>query len=349
VFCSVYSDEFSNHLYVGTDVGVYITLNLGLGSSSSGYQFILDGVDVSFFSATNDMLAANSSKHIEALKLTGLSNTQHTLSFTTAIGSDSPPGLFFDYILYNTTIPSGNATLFFDDASSQIQYDPNWHTVSTSSNPPSRTFMNNTHNANGSGADSTFTFPFSGTFMSFINLHFRAQISLSSSTGAGISIYGQIPNTDSITPSTTTRFNFSIDSQPIGNSAIKPNPPNGQLANTLFYQSPPGSLQQGDHTLVLTVPDGAPFALDYILVEGWESGVRTTSPQGHRSSLNAGAIAGGVVGGIVFLLFGLVLLWWVRRRRRRRSVAGEWALPGKSSPFSSQLFVRRRSPIVWTE
>jgi hypothetical protein len=153
----------------------------GPGNSSSGYQFILDGVDVSFFSATNDMLSANSSKHVEVLKLTGLQNAQHTLSFTTEIGSDSPPGLFFDYILYNTsTIPSGNATLFFDDASSQIQYDSNWHTVSTSSNPLSRTLMNNTHDANGSGADSTFTFPFSGTFMFFINSHFSAQISLSS-------------------------------------------------------------------------------------------------------------------------------------------------------------------------
>jgi hypothetical protein len=169
------------------------------------------------------------------------------------------------------------------------------------------------------------------------------------STGTGISIYGQLPNTDSITPSTTTRFSFSIDSQPIGNSTIKPNPPNGQLANTLFYQSPPGSLQQGDHSLVLTVPNGAPFALDYILVEGWQPGVRTTSPQGHRSSSNAGAIAGGVVGGVVFLLFGLVLLWWARRRRRKRTVAGEWALGRKSSPSSSQLFVQRGSPIIWTE
>jgi hypothetical protein len=179
VSCSVYSDEFSNRLYVGTDVGVYITLNLGQGSSSSGYQFILDGVDVSFFSATNDMLGANSSKQIEVLKLTGLSNTQHTLSFTPTIGSDSPPGLFFDYILYNTsTIPSGNATLFFDDASSQIHYDSNWHTVSTSSNPLSRTFMNNTHDANGSDADSTFTFPFSGTFMFLINLHLTLNLAL---------------------------------------------------------------------------------------------------------------------------------------------------------------------------
>jgi hypothetical protein len=318
-------------------------LTAGQGNSSAGFQFILDGVDVSFFSATNDMLTTNSSKHIEAFKLTGLSNTQHTLSFTATIGSDSPPGLYFDYILYNTsTIPSGNTSLFFDDTSSQIQYDSNWHTVSTSSNPMGRTLMNTTHAANGSGADSTFTFPFSGTPMSFVNLHFRAQFRSPQLSGTGISIYGQIPNTDSITPSTTTRFNFSIDSQPIGNSTIKPNPPNGQLANTLFYQSPSGSLQQGDHTLVLTVPDGAPFSLDYILVEGWESGVRTPEPQGHRKSVNAGVIAGGVVGGVVSILFGLFLLLWVRRRRRRRYVAGEWVLGTKSSP-SSQLFVQRRS------
>lgn len=87
--------------------------------------------------------------------------------------------------------------------------------------------------------------------------------------------------------------------------------------NFMWYQNPE-VLAFGEHTLVVEVTecDTVPFILDYFTFNIQSS--PTPLPTSGRSK--KGSIAGGVVGGMVFvLLLAFVFNWYQRRKRRMRT------------------------------
>lgn len=106
---------------------------------------------------------------------------------------------------------------------------------------------------------------------------------------------------------------------------IPPGPfPIAQKANYAFYRAPQ-TLTRGDHTLMVTVLEcsgNQTFTLDYITYVSppdTASVVQapTASSATHGTHALIGPIAGGVVGGVVFLLLAGLLFDCVRRRRRQ--------------------------------
>jgi cbb3-type cytochrome oxidase subunit 3 len=89
------------------------------------------------------------------------------------------------------------------------------------------------------------------------------------------------------------------------------------------------NLRQGSHQVVLSnVGSGSNSRtdLDYAIVTVWSASNNSSpNPTQATHKSKAGAIAGGAVGGVVFLalLLGGLFFWFRRRRRRRASYAAD--------------------------
>jgi hypothetical protein len=177
-------------------------------------------------------------------------------------------------------------------------------------------------------------------------------------TGTEIMLYGQLPNTDDVLSSTTTQAYVSIDDSLIAaNISILPNPIGGQVSNNLLYRSPLGGLRPGNHTISVSVPEGAPFALDYILItpnpvsnssgnspplvsNGISSSMSSseftsTSSSSSTRNVRIGVTVGGALGGIcaVIILISLVLLYFRRRRRNTNETGSEAGIVERKSLY----------------
>ncbi|KAG8695198.1 hypothetical protein FRC08_007975, partial [Ceratobasidium sp. 394] len=84
----------------------------------------------------------------------------------------------------------------------------------------------------------------------------------------------------------------------------------------IFYM---GDLGNGTHTVVVSNDDDAGLNLDYAVVVGY--GDKMVASRSSGKTVDAGTIAGGVVGGVVLLSFILILVTWYLRRgyRTRRN------------------------------
>ncbi|KAG6907027.1 hypothetical protein DXG01_010862 [Tephrocybe rancida] len=160
-------------------------------------------------------------------------------------------------------------------------------------------------------------------------------------SGTGIAVYGTIPN------STVSRVSaYTLDgSSPV--TVTRSNRGDTPLYQQLFYQSP--RLKDGNHTLIVTAVSGAStFYLDYFRINSTSSqetnafpssslsifpasasGAPTTLPQATSASSggHAGAIAGGVIGALVFIALAVAAFLWYRRRRAMRA-------PSRQAPLA---------------
>lgn len=156
-------------------------------------------------------------------------------------------------------------------------------------------------------------------------------------TGTSIAVYGTLIHTTREVVST-----YTLDaSRPATFTAPHWTPPpnaSTSRAQQLFFRSP--VLPDGRHTLLVTgVVADSGFWVDYFNVTGREPGLldwdeaagsdasatptsTPTPPEARTKNTPTGAIAGGVVGGVLALIAAVVLLWYWRRRRRALAMGG---------------------------
>ena len=241
-------------------------------------------------------------------------------------------------------------TLMVDDTYNGIEYSNGWQTNQNSTYAQSSiwggsSFMNTSHETNTVGE--SLTFSYTGMWSSY-------ERSRLMSLGTNLSIYGNFlwEQVGGMTLSYNINggTNFSQTFTSDGTNPIKEEP-NFKLVDT-------GPLSPGNYTLTLTLTDcvGQTLLVDYILytpsfsnlasmpnltasttqsqtttvgqTSTAPTGGGTSSPQ-PSSKTNAGAIAGGTVGGIVFLLIlGALAFWWFRRRKTS-NVVPEMSAPAR--------------------
>ncbi|KAJ7581311.1 hypothetical protein C8J56DRAFT_794386 [Mycena floridula] len=199
--------------------------------------------------------------------------------------------------------------LLIDDSYPDIKYSGSWSTENPPGIPvPSVLFQSGSHNSNTNGDSLSFSF-----------------------TGTNLAVYGMFASSAPLTLSAI------IDGgAPTSQSA---NITSASLKLTPIYTT--GSLSSGKHTVNLTVTQsiGQLLIIDFILYQpgfstlsqmpdlsGSASSTSSRSPQPTSadrpvSTLSkktpVGAIAGGVVGGILVLIAVLALLFFLRKRARR--------------------------------
>ena len=131
-------------------------------------------------------------------------------------------------------------------------------------------------------------------------------------------MYGQLPVTDQISDATTTKASISIDGASQVDLTLPPIKPGGQQANDLLFNE---TVNSAKHNLVVNVPKGFLFTLDYILVKPLSSdnavptSSNSTPPMTTSHETPVGAIAGGIVGGMIGLIGLFLLFLWAFRRR----------------------------------
>lgn len=116
---------------------------------------------------------------------------------------------------------------------------------------------------------------------------------------------------------------FSLDGGDLGSSTFFMNPTDPGFVEGVmephfeFIRTP--ALSSGQHTLVITVAeiDDQSFILDFITTTAFPvlESRSVILPAGRKSRV--GAIVGGVIGGIVFLLLAGLLFDFVRLRKQR--------------------------------
>ncbi|KAF8163683.1 hypothetical protein B0H34DRAFT_781303 [Crassisporium funariophilum] len=206
---------------------------------------------------------------------------------------------WFDQIQY---VPSASVALdqqiiLVDSLDPELQYGPGWQALGGTAN------MTSVQNAQ-------------------FEFHF---------TGIQLSWYGFIPQEFPHGPSPAT---YSIDGQTPINFLLKGLPQvSGSIYNQEFFSTQ--ALSPGPHKLVV-VHEGTgsttPLTLDYIVVQnGTIPATNTTSnpnngttapasntTSGTKSKTPVGAIAGGVIGGLVLILLAVIGFLFLRRRDKRR-------------------------------
>ncbi|KAG6809324.1 hypothetical protein H0H93_015912, partial [Arthromyces matolae] len=121
-----------------------------------------------------------------------------------------------------------------------------------------------------------------------------------------------------------------------------------------FFSIP--DLSAGPHSVLVTYNGpGTPLTLDYLLITNTSlpgtagatvssqstntatGSSSTTSPKASQTphSGNTGAIVGGVLGGLVFIILLLIALFWCRRRRQVTHVESKPGFLGTGGPPSS--------------
>lgn len=103
--------------------------------------------------------------------------------------------------------------------------------------------------------------------------------------------------------------------------------------NQYFYTD---KLDQGEHTITITALNDNTVWIDYFLVVPGDVTVTPTTTglpavsTSQRKTLNAGAIAGGTLGGLSVLAAAILsLLFWIRRKKKQLQIEYHQAAPGK--------------------
>ncbi|KIM46781.1 hypothetical protein M413DRAFT_23136 [Hebeloma cylindrosporum] len=239
-------------------------------------------------------------------------------------------GPMFDFaaVAASPDTPLNGKRLVVDDDNALIQYHGNWkrseagfHSKELTDGVP---FRNGTHQSWSAGDGLSFTF-----------------------TGTSLAVYG-IFSWDNLGLLSVT---YSIDGKPFQQSySVTTSSPEyvnkiGDASNFLFYAS--DTISAGEHTLVIDITQSSnqSFILDYITYSpsfptlGRMANLTTTSAKssstagsgggipnpittaaGDQHSVHqvpAGAIVGGIVGGIFFVALIGLLIWFLRRRAKK--------------------------------
>ncbi|GLB38318.1 putative ribosomal L28 family protein [Lyophyllum shimeji] len=227
-----------------------------------------------------------------------LQDGPHTVSY--AAGQLYFP--LFDYIVVTAgpSTPLAERTIIVDDSDSSILYNGGWSTEqpSITLDPTITPFQNTTHWSTAVGDTIKFQF-----------------------TGTGFSIYGTLSN-NSI--GATFSATYTIDGVPTPASMSK-DTSDGLLMTQFFAADVP----DGNHTLLVNITDlSQPMAVgfDFLTYNASFTSIGqmpgygsppVTAPS--RKTSSAGAIAGAVIGSIVFVGGAILLAFLLRRKRRART------------------------------
>ncbi|KAF7310183.1 hypothetical protein MIND_00391900 [Mycena indigotica] len=300
--CSVTQGSTASFSFVGTSIGVYGTVSAN--ATGGALSFLLDNTRRATYTAVR---AAGVVHHTELFAAAGLADGPHTLVITqAAVPTPARSVLYFDYITYAASA-DGPGPYYVDDRDQGIVYSPKWTDVADEMN-----FMHTSRASPGPGAKLTYTF-----------------------SGRGISYYAPI------SAGARPNASFAIDGGPPA-LFVPPTTAAAAAPNTLHYSS--GDLPDGRHTLVVTALGADPLWADYLLVVpplaasasasagAGPSGSPSPAPGEHgtvrpededdTSGPSVGALAGGVIGGLVLLVFLALGALFLRRRRRRLRTAG---------------------------
>ncbi len=226
---------------------------------------------------------------------TRLADTNHTLLYSVEScsgNSSSDPYLWFDYILYepSSNAPSG-AKYFIDDTSGQVEWNGQW-----TQNGEDGDFNSTRHVLQ---KDASLRLKFTGAVTVV-----ATSIITDKNLGSKASVYGRV---DSNVP---TQAAFSLD----GGDAEIFNAPSSNVVqhNVEFFSS--NTLDQTEHTLVMTARSDAPVSIDYFIVRSNPATKNDPGIADGHSGPPTSIIIGAAVGGAV-LLAALALAFWFFRRK----------------------------------
>ncbi|KAG6837627.1 hypothetical protein H0H93_006148 [Arthromyces matolae] len=249
-----------------------------------------------------------------------LTDGQHT--FVYASGALKTPA--FDYLVigagHSTSLH--NRTIIVDDADSNIVYSGNWSTQvpsPTAVDFSTASFRDTTHWAMDAGASFQYNF-----------------------NGNSIAIFGSFANIS--TASHDFSASFNIDG--LSTVASIPDGTLDGLPMTCLFSAP--ILPAGNHTLsvnITAIPSPLAFGFDFLVYNASFSSVMADSAApassiSHRKA-PTGAMVGGLVGGIAFVLGIVAVIFWLRRR-----VTAKWSvrISPRQLEFTVQMFsVTRRT------
>ncbi|KAG6809616.1 hypothetical protein H0H92_015534 [Tricholoma furcatifolium] len=235
--------------------------------------------------------------------------TQDSHTIVLSVASEPSSGtVWIDYAMYTpleTATIDDNSVIYVPSTDSGVEYSAGWSVF--------QAYTSTSDSYHSQSPNASVQFQFIGT-----------QVSWS----------GWFLHTFPHNPSTAT---YSIDnSSSLSSTFEMGNTPatNVSIINNIFFTTP--VLSYGLHTLVVTYDGGpanasiggpTPINLGYLLVTGTSFRLSDTSPSAsvteeggqaiHAS--NAGAIAGGVVGGLLIVTIGLLLFLIFRRRQQKQT------------------------------
>ncbi|KAJ6544678.1 hypothetical protein DFH09DRAFT_1173089 [Mycena vulgaris] len=275
--------------FEGTSVGVYGTVGPGNGSSMA---FSIDGSSVGYYAAP----AVNAPIYHEAFwSSEALPNGTHTLIIIQTSSTQSYI-IFLDYFIYTTTALTAETKLFIDDDdNTHVEYSPGWDALNLD-----QCFHHTTHACQSDRCWVSVTFE--GTFVSLTGPIQFGPDGKGFNASAVIDVGSPVFIANFIQQPRTTTYN-----------------------NELFSSSVP----PGNHTIVITVFDGQPFYLDYLLVGVGSTAATSTiaTPTASASifpsatdspplenppaltSPHLAAAVGGAAGALAMLAMLAVLMW----------------------------------------
>jgi len=135
-------------------------------------------------------------------------------------------------------------------------------------------------------------------------------------TGTFIAVYGLYH------PGPTPNVSFTVDSGPPAPLLNPPAQISSDISQSLFYQSP--ILPSQSHTLTVNVGENnqGEFTVDYLLVQTAATSSTATPPAASStlasksSSVNVGAIAGGVLGAVAIIIILVIAIVYILQRNR---------------------------------
>ncbi|KAF8908386.1 hypothetical protein CPB85DRAFT_790870 [Mucidula mucida] len=265
-----------------------------------------------------------------------------------------------DYALVTTTSPQDRSDVVVDDSDSSITYSGTWSESAvlhsnTSQVLPSSSFGSGVQD--GRSGNSLFSFPFNGAE---VTIYLVLRRSVVGSLRATVDVDGQTLDRISIwtTASGDDRPNFPVfTSRSLSSGAhvltVNLTEVNGDQMFSLDYLS---------FTNVTQSPDGPSAATIATKSGGATTGTRTsTSLQTSFSTdsavsdgqgvetLNVGAIAGGVIGGLLAVAAMIFILWWFRRRRQREVNKSPTLVPYPSQIQTSPSSFGSDAPMLSSE
>ncbi|KAL0570817.1 hypothetical protein V5O48_011132 [Marasmius crinis-equi] len=214
-----------------------------------------------------------------------LNDTEHTLVITQKTnlteGQDSVicPD-FFTYVPSESAI-TANTSYLVDDQDSRVKYSGSWITSVGERNE----LMNQT-----------------GMFSAVTGSSFELEFE-----GAGIQVYGAVYRNQTEAVQAELKLD---DGSP---TTFAPPEPTDDIYNQQIFQA--SNLPRKTHKLTGSLKNSGLFIIDYFLIQPGDPNAPPPDTGSGRKT-PAGAIAGGVVGGLALVVILLMVFWWLRRRKR---------------------------------
>ncbi|EIM84160.1 uncharacterized protein STEHIDRAFT_159753 [Stereum hirsutum FP-91666 SS1] len=317
-----------SYTFNGSSISVFGTYAGGPTTESFSTTNVTFSIDGNIIEENTYPYLENQRFHFPFFSYISTSFSVHTLDIDIAIAGTSSTifsDFLFDYIIYeasvNSSIPTtedGTSWIFIDDSSPYLTPSDNW---------------------SRNGALPDFSTPLSGENITDATLNSTvlaptasgATISLNFTGTSRIDAYGMLlQNTSSGQLGT-----YTIDDQTSSPLEV-PSPASSYPI--YLYQLLTATIEDphAPHVLTITAFEGNAFFLDYILLQTGSAFVTSaslnsvppapnttqepdpvlTTLAAPRKKSDAGAIAGGVVGGVLALcLVGLAVIFLLRRRR----------------------------------